>query len=67
MRLPNLSTDQDVISAAADCVLSLPSVASKSFLINIGDRSVGGISVRDQMVGPWQVPVADVGVTAFSL
>lgn len=40
-------------------VLSLPTVASKSFLITIGDRTVGGLSSRDQMVGPWQVPVAD--------
>ena len=43
-------------------VLRLPSVASKSFLITIGDRSVGGLCSRDQMVGPWQVPVADCGV-----
>lgn len=48
-------------------VLNLPAVASKAFLITIGDRSVGGLVVRDQMVGPWQVPVADVGVTALSL
>lgn len=40
-------------------VLGLPAVAGKSFLITIGDRSVGGLSCRDQMVGPWQVPVAD--------
>jgi phosphoribosylformylglycinamidine synthase len=44
-------------------VLSLPSVADKSFLITIGDRTVGGLTARDQMVGPWQVPVADVAVT----
>jgi phosphoribosylformylglycinamidine synthase len=44
-------------------VLRLPAVADKSFLITIGDRSVGGMISRDQMVGPWQVPVADVGVT----
>ena len=43
-------------------VLRLPAVASKSFLITIGDRSVGGLSARDQMVGPWQVPVADCAV-----
>jgi len=49
-------------------VLRLPAVASKSFLITIGDRSVGGLSSRDQMVGPWQVPVADcaVGLVDFS-
>ena len=46
-------------------VLRLPAVASKSFLITIGDRSVGGLSARDQMVGPWQVPVADVAVTTL--
>nr|WP_314545806.1 phosphoribosylformylglycinamidine synthase [uncultured Massilia sp.] len=47
-------------------VLLLPTVADKSFLITIGDRSVGGMTVRDQMVGPWQVPVADVAVTTLS-
>ena len=48
-------------------VLALPAVGSKSFLITIGDRTVGGLTARDQMVGPWQVPVADVSVTATSL
>jgi phosphoribosylformylglycinamidine synthase len=47
-------------------VLLNPTVADKSFLITIGDRSVGGMSVRDQMVGPWQVPVADCAVTTMS-
>ena len=47
-------------------VLLQPTVADKSFLITIGDRSVGGMTVRDQMVGPWQVPVADCAVTAMS-
>lgn len=47
-------------------VLQLPSVANKNFLITIGDRTVGGLVARDQMVGPWQVPVADVAVTASS-
>ncbi len=51
---------------AAERVLSLPTVASKNFLITIGDRSVTGLVTRDQMVGPWQVPVADVAVTASS-
>ncbi|SMF22542.1 phosphoribosylformylglycinamidine synthase [Pseudogulbenkiania subflava] len=46
-------------------VLSLPSVADKSFLITIGDRTVGGMTARDQMVGRWQVPVADVAVTTM--
>lgn len=45
-------------------VLHHPTVACKKFLITIGDRSVGGLVARDQMVGPWQVPVADVAVTA---
>ena len=49
---------------AALRVLRLPAVADKSFLITIGDRTVGGLVVRDQMVGPWQVPVADCAVTA---
>ena len=44
-------------------VLSFPSVADKTFLVTIGDRSVSGLIARDQMVGPWQVPVADVAVT----
>lgn len=48
---------------AALRVLSLPAVASKSFLVTIGDRSVTGLVSRDSMVGPWQVPVADAGVT----
>ncbi|NCF80050.1 MAG: phosphoribosylformylglycinamidine synthase [Proteobacteria bacterium] len=45
-------------------VLRLPGIADKTFLLAIGDRTVGGLSVRDQMVGPWQVPVADCAVTA---
>jgi phosphoribosylformylglycinamidine synthase len=55
------------IKEAAERVLRLPSVASKSFLITIGDRSITGMVARDQMVGPWQVPVADVAVTASDL
>lgn len=47
-------------------VLRLPSVGSKSFLITIGDRTISGLVTRDQMVGPWQVPVADVAVTRSS-
>jgi len=53
----------DLTDAAAR-VLRFPAVASKQFLITIGDRTVGGLTVRDQMVGPWQVPVADCAVTA---
>jgi len=52
------------VREAAYRVLRLPAVANKTFLITIGDRSVTGMVVRDQMVGPWQVPVADVAVTA---
>jgi phosphoribosylformylglycinamidine synthase len=44
-------------------ILQHPAVADKTWLINIGDRTVGGLTHRDQMVGPWQVPVADVAVT----
>src|SRR5690606_11742525 len=51
---------------ALNRVLSHPAVASKSFLITIGDRSITGLVARDQMVGPWQVPVADCAVTATS-
>ncbi len=54
------------IKTAGFNVLRLPSVANKSFLITIGDRTVTGMVVRDQMVGPWQVPVADVAVTTSS-
>ena len=52
------------LAEAAERVLRLPAVAAKTFLISIGDRTVGGLTVRDQMVGPWQVPVADCAVTA---
>ncbi|RJG06039.1 phosphoribosylformylglycinamidine synthase [Noviherbaspirillum cavernae] len=55
------------LAEVAQRVLRLPTVADKSFLITIGDRTVGAMSVRDQMVGPWQVPVADCAVTAMSL
>jgi phosphoribosylformylglycinamidine synthase len=54
------------INEAAERVLKHPSVASKSFLITIGDRSVTGQVARDQMVGPWQVPVADCAITTVS-
>ena len=52
------------IKDAAMRLLKLPTIASKNFLITIGDRSVTGLVAREQMVGPWQVPVADVAVTA---
>ena len=51
------------LAEVAHAVLRHPTVASKRFLITIGDRTVGGLSHRDQMVGPWQVPVADCAVT----
>jgi len=54
------------LAAAVARVLRFPAVADKSFLITIGDRSVTGLVCRDQMVGPWQVPVSDVAVTATS-
>jgi phosphoribosylformylglycinamidine synthase len=56
-------TDID-IDEAVKRVFNLPAVGSKKFLITIGDRNVGGLVVRDQMVGRWQVPVSDVAVTA---
>ena len=61
--LPPLELDQIALRDAAFRVLRLPAVADKTFLIAIGDRTVGGLTARDQMVGPWQVPVADVAVT----
>lgn len=57
-------TQHIVIAEAVDRVLRFPAVASKSFLIHIGDRTVGGLVCQDQLVGPWQVPVSDVAVTA---
>ncbi|WP_290647759.1 phosphoribosylformylglycinamidine synthase [Aquisalimonas sp.] len=51
------------VDEAAERVLRLPAVAAKHFLITIGDRTVTGLVARDQMVGPWQTPVADVAVT----
>jgi phosphoribosylformylglycinamidine synthase len=60
---PELDTGTVDLNEAVYRVLRLPAVASKGFLITIGDRSVTGMVARDQMVGPWQVPVADVAVT----
>jgi phosphoribosylformylglycinamidine synthase len=65
-KLPAFKTKGIDLAEAAYRVLRLPTVASKNFLITIGDRSVTGLVCRDQMVGPWQVPVADVAVTAAS-
>jgi phosphoribosylformylglycinamidine synthase len=61
--LPALDLSGITVPEAMERVLKLPTVASKSFLITIGDRSVTGLVARDQMVGPWQVPVADCAVT----
>lgn len=65
----NAPVSQDGISIkdALHRVLRLPVVAEKTFLITIGDRSVTGMVARDQMVGPWQIPVSDVAVTTASL
>ena len=52
------------LAEAIERVLALPTVADKTFLITIGDRSITGLVAREQMVGPWQVPVADCAVTA---
>tara|TARA_R110002096_G_scaffold6305_15_gene29348 strand:- start:13047 stop:16925 length:3879 start_codon:yes stop_codon:yes gene_type:complete len=67
-RLPDDELDLDGIelAEAALRVLRFPAVADKSFLIHIGDRTVGGLTARDQMIGPWQVPVSDVAITASS-
>ena len=61
---PSLDLSGIEIEEAIFRVLRFPAVADKSFLIHIGDRTVGGLSVRDQLVGPWQVPVSDVAITA---
>ena len=58
-----LTTAGAGIAESLDRLLCLPTIADKTFLITIGDRSVGGLISRDQMVGPWQVPVADVAVS----
>ncbi|MFT4179014.1 MAG: phosphoribosylformylglycinamidine synthase [Thermomonas sp.] len=60
---PEADTDAINLREAGLRVLAHPSVAAKSFLITIGDRTVGGLTARDQMVGPWQVPVADCAIT----
>ncbi|MFA0116096.1 phosphoribosylformylglycinamidine synthase [Vibrio breoganii] len=63
---PAINRDGIELNEAVDRVLRLPTVAEKTFLITIGDRSVTGLVARDQMVGPWQVPVANCAVTAAS-
>ncbi len=61
--LPAFETAGIDLNEAVLRVLRLPAVADKTFLIAIGDRTVGGMTARDQFVGPWQIPVADVAVT----
>jgi len=65
-QLPKTSFDSSDLEIGESIarVLALPAVASKNFLITIGDRTITGLVHRDQMVGPWQVPVADAAVTA---
>ncbi|MCI0400136.1 MAG: phosphoribosylformylglycinamidine synthase [Gammaproteobacteria bacterium] len=65
-RFPPFDGNAIPVQEALGRVLRLPTVGDKHFLITIGDRSVSGLVVRDQMVGPWQVPVADCAVTASS-
>ncbi|MCY4381167.1 MAG: phosphoribosylformylglycinamidine synthase [Proteobacteria bacterium] len=60
--IPDLVNISEMLSR----VLQMPCVSDKSFLITIADRSVGGLTVLEPMVGPWQVPVADAGVTLTS-
>ncbi|ODV62696.1 phosphoribosylformylglycinamidine synthase [Ascoidea rubescens DSM 1968] len=71
LRLPEETSDYSFVGngyqEALEKVLQLPSVGSKSFLITIGDRSITGLVDRDQFVGPYQVPVSNVGVTCSSL
>ena len=65
--LPNAEKSFDAsnisISDAINRLLALPTIASKKFLITIADRSVTGLIARDQMIGPWQVPVADCAIS----
>jgi phosphoribosylformylglycinamidine synthase len=63
LKMAKINLEENLEEAALR-ILHLPTVANKNFLITIGDRTVGGLVVRDQMVGPWQIPVADCAVTA---
>ena len=65
-RWPVLDTAGMDLHQAGLRVLAHPTVAAKNFLVTIGDRSVGGLTARDQMVGPWQLPVADCAITLAS-
>ena len=66
-RWPRLDTELLTLREAGLRVLAHPTVAAKNFLVTIGDRTVGGLSARDQMVGPWQLPLADVAITTTDL
>jgi phosphoribosylformylglycinamidine synthase len=63
LRWPRLDTATLDLHAAGLRVLAHPSVAAKNFLVTIGDRTVGGLCARDQMVGPWQLPLADCAIS----
>ncbi|WP_269618452.1 phosphoribosylformylglycinamidine synthase [Zhongshania sp. BJYM1] len=65
-QLPEFDPSSINIDEALDRLLALPTIAAKNFLITIGDRSITGQVHRDQMVGPWQIPVADCAVTTVS-
>ena len=62
----NIKECRSFITCVRD-ILSLPSVSDKSFLITIGDRSVTGLVARDQMIGPYQIPVSNIGITASNI
>ncbi|MGB3393505.1 MAG: phosphoribosylformylglycinamidine synthase [Stenotrophomonas sp.] len=62
-RWPQLKTAGIDLREAGLRVLAHPTVAAKNFLVTIGDRSVGGLTAREQMIGPWQLPMADVAIT----
>ncbi|VFP79462.1 phosphoribosylformylglycinamidine synthase [Candidatus Erwinia haradaeae] len=62
-----LTCDKISLADAIYRILHLPTVAEKTFLITICDRSIGGVVIRDQMIGPWQIPVSDCSVTSASL
>jgi len=63
LSIENENLDQINIDEACEYILRFPTVADKTFLIHISDRSVGGLVAQDQFIGPWQVPVADAGIT----
>ena len=64
---PEFNNTEIKLDEAINRLLRLPTVASKNFLITIGDRTVTGLVARDQMIGPWQVPVAAVSYTHLTL